>query len=147
MGCSLPAHSGVQEVKMDSGCVLWWGCFPQKGSGLYLGTHHPQKCEQWKNKRSFSRTWPQLPLWYQPQGECPWVFMELYKLWNFNCPFLVTFFNSLFHSLRQQPQFLEIMNSRSNSPSSTTDFTFLWQELFPSYTEILKHLSINPISG
>lgn len=62
-------------------------------------------------------------------------------LWHSTCPFLVTFFNSIFHGLRQQPEFLEIMNSRCNSPSRvlcTADFTFQWQELFPSYTEILS---------
>lgn len=50
----------------NSGWVLWWGCFPQEGSGLSLGAHQPQKWEQWKNKWSFSRTWPGLPLQYQP---------------------------------------------------------------------------------
>lgn len=135
MGCSLPAqcYSGVQEVERDSGCVLWWGCFPQEGSGLSLGTHYPQKCQRWKNKWSLKLGLVEIPT----TGQKP---LSVYGsvqglLGNFTCPFLVTFFNSIFHSLRKQPEFLEITNSRCNSPSSTAHFN---GRNSSSYTEVLS---------
>lgn len=48
------------------------------------------------------------------------------------------FFNSVFHFPSQQLELLEMMYSRCNSPSSTADFKFQWQDLFPSYTEVLS---------